>query len=190
MAHSSTCPQSFKVFYVNNFHVQSKPLFWNPDLYSHLIFSMDWLKVNQNMSLPAGDQTKLLESSLRSLLHSSGILLTLPSKIYSEFYHFSLLPLKKKLFFNWQIIAFQNFAIFCQTSTCISHRDTHVPSLLGLPPVSPPSQPSRLIQGPCLSALNQSKFPLLPVLHLVLELSMLLSHLTLSSPPPPPLRLG
>ena len=37
------------------------------------------------------------------------------------------------LFFNWRIIALQNF-VFCQTSTWISHRYTYIPSLLNLPP--------------------------------------------------------
>ena len=39
-------------------------------------------------------------------------------------------------FFNWRIIALQNFVIFCQTSTRVSHRYTPVPSLSNLPPIS------------------------------------------------------
>ena len=39
-------------------------------------------------------------------------------------------------FFNWRIIALQNFVVFCQTSTWISHRYTYVPFLLNLPPIS------------------------------------------------------
>ena len=39
----------------------------------------------------------------------------------------------KKNFFNWRIIALQNFVVFCHTSTRISHRYTHVPSLPSLP---------------------------------------------------------
>ena len=38
------------------------------------------------------------------------------------------------LFFNWRIIALQNWVGFCQTSLWISHRYTHVPSLWKLPP--------------------------------------------------------
>ena len=45
---------------------------------------------------------------------------------------------KNSLFFNWRIIALQNFAVFCQTSTWISHRYTYIPSLLNLPPISLP----------------------------------------------------
>ena len=37
-------------------------------------------------------------------------------------------------FFNGRIIALQNFVIFCQTSTWISHGYTYVPSLLNFPP--------------------------------------------------------
>ena len=42
------------------------------------------------------------------------------------------------LFFYWRIIALQNFVVFCQTSTWISHRYTYIPSLLNLPPHSTP----------------------------------------------------
>ena len=45
------------------------------------------------------------------------------------------------LFFYWKIIALQNFAAFCQTSTRISHRYTYVSSLLHLPPISLPHAP-------------------------------------------------
>ena len=40
-----------------------------------------------------------------------------------------------KFFFNWRIIALQNFLVFCQTSTWMSHRYTYIPSLLNLPPM-------------------------------------------------------
>ena len=39
-------------------------------------------------------------------------------------------------FFYWRIIALQNFVVFCQTSTRISHRYTYIPSLLNFPPIS------------------------------------------------------
>ena len=41
-----------------------------------------------------------------------------------------------KFIFYWRIIALQNFAIFCQMSTWISHRYTYIPFLLNLPPIS------------------------------------------------------
>ena len=41
--------------------------------------------------------------------------------------------LQTYFFFNWRIIALQNFVVFCHTSR-ISHRYTHVPSLLDFPP--------------------------------------------------------
>ena len=37
-------------------------------------------------------------------------------------------------FLYWGKIALQNFVVFCQTSTCISHRYTYISSLLNLPP--------------------------------------------------------
>ena len=43
--------------------------------------------------------------------------------------------------FYWRMIALQNFAVFCQTSTWISHRYTYIPSLLNLSPTSLPSPP-------------------------------------------------
>ena len=43
--------------------------------------------------------------------------------------------------FYWRIIALQNFVVFYQTSTWISHRFTYVPSLLNLPPTSLPIPP-------------------------------------------------
>ena len=49
--------------------------------------------------------------------------------------------LKKLLYFYWRIIALQNFAIFCQTSTWISHKYTYILSLLKLPPISLPIPP-------------------------------------------------
>ena len=42
------------------------------------------------------------------------------------------------LFFNRRIIVLQNFAVFCQTSTWISHRYTYIPSLLNLPLITLP----------------------------------------------------
>ena len=45
------------------------------------------------------------------------------------------------LFFNWRIIALQNFVVFCQTSTWISLMYRYVPSLLSLPPISLPIPP-------------------------------------------------
>ena len=37
-------------------------------------------------------------------------------------------------FFYWRILALQNFVVFCQTSTWISHRCTYTHSLLNFPP--------------------------------------------------------
>ena len=48
------------------------------------------------------------------------------------------------LFFNWRIITLQNFVVFGQPSTRISHRCTYVPSLLNFPPISLPIHPTPL----------------------------------------------
>ena len=45
-------------------------------------------------------------------------------------------------FFNWRIFALKNFVVFCHTSTWISHRYTHVHSLLNLPSIAFPTPPS------------------------------------------------
>ena len=53
--------------------------------------------------------------------------------------HFiTILSLYMHTFLNWRIIALQNFVLFCQTSTWISHRYIYIPSLLNLPPISLP----------------------------------------------------
>ena len=64
------------------------------------------------------------------------------------------------LFFYWRVITLQNFGVFCQTSTWISHGYTYIPSLLNLPPISLPIlPPPRLIQSPCLSFLAIQQIP-------------------------------
>ena len=55
-------------------------------------------------------------------------------------------------FNNWEIFAFQNVLILCHTSTGISHRYTHVPSLPNLPPIFLLIPPFSLSQRPCLSS--------------------------------------
>ena len=49
-----------------------------------------------------------------------------------------LLQFFKFIYFYWRIIALQNFAVSCQTSTWIIQRYTSIPSLLNLPPNSLP----------------------------------------------------
>ena len=67
------------------------------------------------------------------------------ASLYNQFafLHFFFLGM---IFFNlfifyWRITALQNFAVFCQTSTWISHRYTYIPSVLNLPPISLPIPP-------------------------------------------------
>ena len=71
----------------------------------------------------------------------------------------------KNLFiFNWRIIALQCCVGFCQTSASINRRYTRVPSLLNLPPASPPSSsppshPSYVVTEHHAEHLCYSSFP-------------------------------
>ena len=102
----------------------------------------------------------------------------LDAVILSLFFFFNLFV------FYWRIIALQNFAVFHQTSTWISHRYAYIPSLLKLLPISFPSHPSRLIKSPCLSFLSHTaNSHWLSVLHISFHVTLSI-HLTLSSPLP------
>ena len=68
---------------------------------------------------------------------------------------------KKLIYFYWRIIALQNFAVFCQTSTWI-------PPFWNLP-ISLHIPPPRLIQSPCLSFLSHTaNSHRLSILHIVM----------------------
>ena len=71
-----------------------------------------------------------------------------------------------KFIFNWKIIALQYSVGFCHTSIRISHRYTHVPSLVNLPLTS---HPSRLSQSTSLSFLHHTaNFFWLSISHMVI----------------------
>ena len=98
------------------------------------------------------------------------------------FFFFFFLPL---YFFNWRIIALQNFVIFCHISTRISHRYAHVPSLPNLPPICLPILPFQIITEPLFEfPESYSKFPLaiyfargIVNLHVTLSIHLTPSHL-------------
>ena len=98
--------------------------------------------------------------------------------------HWSFLFFK---FFYWRIIALQNFVVFCQTSTWISHRYTYIPSFLNLPPISLPIASLQVDREPLFGFSEPySKFPLAIYFtygnvsfHITLSI-----HLTLSCPLP------
>ena len=70
--------------------------------------------------------------------------------------------------FNWRITALQHCVSFCHTSTWISHRYTHVSSLLNLPPTSHSIPPSRLSESTrCDLPASYSTFPL-STLHMLI----------------------
>ena len=56
--------------------------------------------------------------------------------------------------FNQRIIALQCCVGFCHTSTRISHRYTHVPSLLNFPSISYPFPPLQTVKGTGLCSLH------------------------------------
>ena len=65
------------------------------------------------------------------------------------------------LIFDWRKIALQNFAVFCKISTWISHRYTHVPSFLNLPPISLLIPPLWVVIEPLFEfPESYSKFPM------------------------------
>ena len=90
-------------------------------------------------------------------------------------------------FLNGRIFALQNFVVFCHTSTRISHRYTHVPSLHNLLPISLPTPPFQIVTELLFEfPQSYSKFPLsiyftYGSVSFHVTLSM---HLTLSSPLP------
>ena len=77
--------------------------------------------------------------------------------------------LKKIIYFLLRIIALQNFAVFCQTSTQITDRYTYTPMFWNSLPSPALSHPSRLIQSPCLSFLSHpANSHSLSILHMVM----------------------
>ena len=78
------------------------------------------------------------------------------------------------LFFDWRIIALQNFVVFCQTSTWISHRYTYISSLRNIPPISLPIPPLQVGTESLFEFPEPySKLPL-AIFHMVMKVSMLL----------------
>ena len=68
--------------------------------------------------------------------------------LVAQFFVLFFLPLHC---FNWKIVAFKNFEVFCHTSSRINHRYTPMspPSRTSCPSLSP-SHPSRLYTAPVL----------------------------------------
>ena len=62
--------------------------------------------------------------------------------------------------FNWSVIALQCCVSFCYMTACISHMYRYIPSLLDLPPNSPPSHPSVIREHWAEFPVLYSSFPL------------------------------
>ena len=90
-------------------------------------------------------------------------------------------------FYYWRITALQNFVVFCQTSTWISHRYTYILSLLNLPPISRPIPSFQVDTEPLFEFPEPySNFPLAIYFtygNVSFHVSLSI-HLTLSSPLP------
>ena len=69
-------------------------------------------------------------------MHEADVL-CLPSLLTCQFFFLFLINYS----FYRRIIALQDFSVFCQTSTRISHEYTYIPSLLNLPLTSLPTPP-------------------------------------------------
>ena len=85
-------------------------------------------------------------------------------------------------FFNWEIMVSQYCVGFCHTLTRISHRYTHVLSLLNLPLNA---HPSKVSQSTSLSSQHHKAIShWLSVLYMVMHVSMTLSEFIPPSPSP------
>ena len=69
------------------------------------------------------------------------LLWCIPSHWLMYTYTYTYIYIYNLSIYYWTINALHNFAIFCQTSTWISHRYTYIPSVLNLSPISLPIQP-------------------------------------------------
>ena len=76
---------------------------------------------------------------LHSIIQQSGMLLNTDDGTAFSFLH--LVDFFFNLFFLLKDNCLQNFVVFCQSSTWISHRYTYIPSLLNLSPISLPIPP-------------------------------------------------
>ena len=120
--------------------------------------------------------------SIESVMLSNHLILCHPLLLLPSIFPSFRIFFFKLFIFYWRIIALQNFVVFWQTSTWISHRYMYIPSL----PSPSPSHPSRLIQSPCLSFLSHTANSCWPsILHIVIKFpcySFHASHPLLPSP--------
>ena len=109
----------------------SLPLRHSPVINSLPSFPQDFSGMSMLLLITAGlFNFTLLRVGVPSYLYFQELELDIEMEIYTHTHtHTHTKPYR-------MITALQNFAVFCQTSTWISHRYTYVPSLSKLPPTS------------------------------------------------------
>ena len=124
--------------------------------FSHFICCLSLFSCNENARVANPSFRNMAETNSQASKYDRFLLL------YPLFFcHF--------IFLNCRILALQNFVLFCQTSTRISHRYTHVPSAPASLPSPSPSHPSGLSESSCLSSLSHTaNSHWLSILHMVL----------------------
>ena len=118
--------------------------------FSHFICCLSLFSCNENAQVANPSFQNMVEANSQASKYDRFLLL------YSFFFFFGHF-----IFFNCRISALQNFVVFCQTSTRISHRYTHVPSPLNFPPLSLPIPPFWIVTELLFEfPESHSKFPL------------------------------
>ena len=143
-----TCVTQDKSFYLLGLF----PLFWKWSLRStHKVLSK-----HMNSTTVSSPEASFPPTSLRNVFSNgkglfsgetfcvTSLILTKLHPLHVQFknasliywYYIFFLFLINLFIFNWRVTALQNCVDFCQTSAWISHRYTHIPSLLKPPPTS------------------------------------------------------
>ena len=147
-----------------------------------IISSVDWVQI-EVLQISVFLFVKLEESSHTLWCDTSTLLLFFISS-ETQVSSKKWFPFSPLCFFNWRIIALQNFVVFGQISARISHSYTHVPSFLNLPPSCLPVPPSGWSQRPCMCSLSHiASSRRLSISQVRLQVSTLLSPYITPSPP-------
>ena len=144
-----------------------------------------WIEYRLNLQISVFSFVKL-ESSSHTLWCDTSTLLLFFISSETQVSATKWFPFSPLCFFNWRIIALQNFVVLGQTSARISHSYTHVPSFLNLPPTCLPVPPSGWSQRPCMCSLSHiASSRRLSISQVGLQVSTLLSPYITPSPSSP-----